>query len=84
MRESVEEEGRMEARAWMREQTLEIDSHQECIGSAATVAMEADGVALRGFGVEEELEEEEEALPQLVGPWQLAVGVPLPPIVSQC
>lgn len=49
-REEREEEiegGKMEDREWIRERALEIDSHQECIGSSEVVVV----VMVLGFGV---------------------------------
>lgn len=49
-REEREEEiegGKMEEREWIRERALEIDSHQECIGSSEVVVV----VMVLGFGV---------------------------------
>lgn len=51
----------MEEREWMRERALEMDSHQECIGSSAVDAAPFPATAPGGFGVGvmEEVEEED-------------------------
>ena len=59
----------MEDREWMRERALEMDSHQECIGSSEVVV----AVVMAGFGVGvvEEVVEEDGELPKsmaVVGP----------------
>jgi len=53
-RGSWEEEGRMAARAWMRERALDTDSHHECIGSVAGFL----GSAALGVGMDEDGDDE--------------------------
>lgn len=62
IRGSQEEKGRMVARAWMRERALDMDSHQECIGSSVGAAERGGVEGLWGFGVLEELDEDGEEL----------------------
>lgn len=52
----------MDEREWMRERALEMDSHQECIGSSAVDAAPFPATAPVGLGVGvvEEVEEEGE------------------------
>ncbi|PON41898.1 hypothetical protein PanWU01x14_285650 [Parasponia andersonii] len=63
----------MEEREWMRERALEMDSHQDCIGSSEVVMV---AVVMAGFGVVvvvvEEMVEEDGELPK-----SMAVGLQL-------
>lgn len=50
----------MEEREWMRERALEMDSHQECMGSSVVDAATAPVPLGLGVVVMDEVEEEEE------------------------